>query len=119
MIASNDIDEESDWNKYNQLCRRGIIANPEPVSEPGPTLELNPSFLTNLRLKKHKLEPEGEYISPCQEELNYSLPEKNKERSESHLTLSQKDKKPYECGKCGAKFLEQNILYHHIYTNLH
>jgi hypothetical protein len=54
MVASHDFDEESDWNKYNKLCKRGIIANPEPVSEPGPTLELNPSFLRNLRLKKHK-----------------------------------------------------------------
>ena len=101
------------------MCKRGIIANPEPASEPGPTLELNPSFLRNLRLKKHKFEPEGKYISPCREELNHSLPEKNKERSESHLTLSKKDKKLYKCDKCGTKFSEQNSLDQHNLANLH
>ena len=114
MLAGHDFDEDSDWNKYIQLCKRVIIENPEPGSEPGPTPELNPSFLRNVRLKKHKLEPEGEYIPSSQKELNHFLPEKNKERSESHLTLSQKDTKPYKCDKCGAKFSQQNILDQHI-----
>ena len=116
MVANHNFDEDSDWNKYIQLCKRVIIANPDPGSEPGPgpTPELYPSFLRNLRLKKQKLEPEGKYIPSCQEGLNHSLPEQNKERSESHLTLSQKDKKPYKCDKCGAKFSQQNILDQHI-----
>ena len=114
MVASHNFDEDSDWNKYIQLCKRVIIANPDPGSEPGHTPELYPSFLRNLRLKKQKLEPEGKYIPLCQEGLNHSLPEQNKERSESHLPLSQKDKKPYKCNKCGAKFSQQNILDQHI-----
>ena len=83
------------------------IKDPEPGSESGPKHKLK-TLKLKKRLKKRKLEHE-----------EHSLQDQIKERSENHLTLSQKDKKPYECGKCGAKFLEQNILYHHIYTNLH
>ena len=117
-ITGHKVNEaQTYWNKYISLCKRVIIANPEPGSEPGP--KLKPSSLRNLSLKKRKLEPEAKYIPTCQEELNNSLPDQDKERSESHLTLSKKDKKLYKCDKCGTKFSEQNSLDQHNLANLH
>ena len=85
LVAIHKFDEtKTDWNKCISLCKRVIIENPELGSEPGPKDKLKTSSLTNSRFKKRKHEPE-----------EHSMQDQNKERPESHLTLSQKDKKPY------------------------
>ena len=71
-------------DSFISLCKRVFIENPELGSEPGPKDKLKTSSLTNSRFKKRKHEPE-----------EHSMQDQNKERPESHLTLSQKDKKPY------------------------